>query len=770
MTTRRSLASVAVAICTLMLLWSPDALCERQVLTPKRALETARIIDDPVSLSPSGNRFVLRLLRGDAARDGVWVEMWSGQLSSLASASVVKIAQFFTSGLGTLNPFAAPEYAFDSWTNPIHWISDSEVTFLAHDERGIRQVVTLDLRTGEFKWDTSADTAVMNFDRSKDGALIYNSLVSQSALTTSSELARAGFAIGQRTDGLAAIQGDFSGNSTLDNGMNSRWFIRSRSGVTQPVSMGDDGFDLAAPFGRTVRISPDGKKAIVSAQPRRIIEGWSNYQDSFLKGVIEQLRVDRHAERARRAIQLFVVDTTNGSSAPLWNAIYPLLPSDIAWSPDSRWLLIAPTFLPADVTDTPALSGAAAAVVNVETGKYVRLPIDLAECGAIRARWPSQSVIELQCHESKTGLVATFSFGAARDGWVRIRTATRQSSRMRVEIRQGLEDPPKVYAIDPATHNEKVVLDPNPGLLDDIELGRVERLTGRLNDGHDWIAHVFYPTQWSPRQKYPLVIQSSAASSHEFSLYGWQSGAGLGPSTIAVMPGQLLTQRQIAVATVDVPRSYGPNEGRLHAEAYESVVKQLVAAGLADEKRVGLVGFSRTGFHVEYALTHSDTPFAAAIVSDNYSASYGQAALSDWTHDIEYVVGAPPYAAGLQRWLQESPGFNADRVKAPLLMVGQSELRTSVLLAWELFSRLRHLGKPVEMYLMPQSDVHPAHCPQNPNQILALQVRAIDWFDFWLNGREDADRAKAEQYAQWRKLRQQRDDHLAPTSAVVEGH
>jgi hypothetical protein len=38
-------------------------------------------------------------------------------------------------------------------------------------------------------------------------------------------------------------------------------------------------------------------------------------------------------------------------------------------------------------------------------------------------------------------------------------------------------------------------------------------------------------------------------------------------------------------------------------------------------------------------------------------------------------------------------------------------------------------------------------------QCLAAQQGAVDWFDFWLNGREDPDPAKAEQYERWRELR-----------------
>jgi hypothetical protein len=56
------------------------------------------------------------------------------------------------------------------------------------------------------------------------------------------------------------------------------------------------------------------------------------------------------------------------------------------------------------------------------------------------------------------------------------------------------------------------------------------------------------------------------------------------------------------------------------------------------------------------------------------------------------------------------------------------------------------------LYLVPDIE-HGTHNFQNPRQLLASEVGAVDWFDFWLNGREDGDLGKAERYRQWRKLR-----------------
>jgi hypothetical protein len=44
------------------------------------------------------------------------------------------------------------------------------------------------------------------------------------------------------------------------------------------------------------------------------------------------------------------------------------------------------------------------------------------------------------------------------------------------------------------------------------------------------------------------------------------------------------------------------------------------------------------------------------------------------------------------------------------------------------------------------------HQKWRPAQRLASYERAIDWFDFWLNGKVEEAAAKQAQYARWRAL------------------
>ena len=116
--------------------------------------------------------------------------------------------------------------------------------------------------------------------------------------------------------------------------------------------------------------------------------------------------------------------------------------------------------------------------------------------------------------------------------------------------------------------------------------------------------------------------------------------------------------------------------------------------------------------------------------------------------------GAPAFGSGLQSWLERAPGFNAEHIQTPLRMMGQSLGGTSYIISeWEIYSRLRHLHKPVEIAVMPDINRHPSHNTQNPRQIMAIQQSSLDWFSFWLMGREDASPQKREQYARWNRLR-----------------
>ncbi|MGE5324438.1 MAG: hypothetical protein ACM3SW_16345, partial [Actinomycetota bacterium] len=110
--------------------------------------------------------------------------------------------------------------------------------------------------------------------------------------------------------------------------------------------------------------------------------------------------------------------------------------------------------------------------------------------------------------------------------------------------------------------------------------------------------------------------------------------------------------------------------------------------------------------------------------------------------------GAPPYGKGLAGWAKESPTFLLDKIDAPLLLQAIS----APIGEWEILQGLRWLKKPVEMInFYPEG----AHILVRPQQRLLSERSVVDWYCFWLKGEEDPNPAKTDQYARWRKMKEE---------------
>jgi len=121
--------------------------------------------------------------------------------------------------------------------------------------------------------------------------------------------------------------------------------------------------------------------------------------------------------------------------------------------------------------------------------------------------------------------------------------------------------------------------------------------------------------------------------------------------------------------------------------------------------------------------------------------------------------GADPFGRGMKDWLENAPSFNIEHVNSPLMMIASSSIAGTalpVVQGWEIFSRLRFLGKPVEYFVAPRID-RGSHNLQNPGQLMVLQQRALDWWLFWLKDEINMSYEKRAQYQEWTRLRTLRD-------------
>ena len=772
MVARKHCTATQLLLATTLLLPAAATLsAAKRELTPADAVATVRIMENQLlgfsktneHTSPDGHHYLMRLAYGDVKRNGVWMDLYTGSLDSLVAAQPRLCARLFTTGLGSTTTFRSAEADAEP-SNEVRWVNNTQIALLWSDERSLRQVLTVDLNSCKRRWLTHNSNNVYSFVIAPDGTLLYDAQA-PAPKNRSVQLWKSGFTVDETSDGWAIVEGHIDGTTTADLLQNS-WFIRSSHSL-RTVHISDAPLDPTMPHFRDVSTGSRSHYAIAAVAGEGPPQDWDRYANTWLE---RSVHLNRAARRGTplTPIRYAVVDLHAATSKMLWNA--PFNPrGGTQWSPDGDRLLMTPTFLPMQDANPLGLTGNAAADIDVSTGNYRVLPINLSDRNVTNARWRDDSQIDIATTNQQGTESRTDRFILIDGQWQHLVASGNDSGGtaayprkaiIDIQTRQSLNSPPQVFAVDSRSGAERLLLDPNPHLLDTFKLGRVERMSGRLSNGKEWIAQLMYPADFQAGKTYPLVIQSMYGptfGAETFSLLdSWGSiGMGLGPSDLAAYCGEMLATRNIAVLQLSiVGLSHDAKQGEEYQLAFETLAEQLSASGLIDRNKIALDGFSQNGYWVEYTLTHSAFPFAAAIASDNYDPGYIQSAFGNWRElDVINNGGAKPFGAGLLEWFKRTPGFNADHVHTPLRFIGQSGGAELLMAKWELYSRLRALHKPVEFYMMPDANIHPSHIPQNPRQVMAVQQGVIDWFSFWLLGREDPGPQKREQYARWRAFR-----------------
>lgn len=309
---------------------------------------------------------------------------------------------------------------------------------------------------------------------------------------------------------------------------------------------------------------------------------------------------------------------------------------------------------------------------------------------------------------------------------------------MEINVEEAFDRPPLLVA--KKKQISKVIWDPNPQLKG-IDLGRGSLYKWKDREGRELSGLLYKPTDYTPGRRYPLVIQTHSFSDSYF------DPAGGFPTAMAA--SELAAAGIVVLQVGDGRCKYDgtPYEVPCAVSGYEAGANQLVSEGVVDAERIGIIGFSRTCIYVMEMLTTGALHLKTASITSGLMESYLQYMMSDRFSDMESMIGAKPFGAGLQQWLKRSPTFNLDRVKAPLLV--NAEGRSNVLFMWEPYAGLRYLEKPVDLIMLNTDE----HVLTNPAVRMASQGGSVDWFRFWLQDYHDPDPAKVEQYKRWDGLR-----------------
>jgi len=166
------------------------------------------------------------------------------------------------------------------------------------------------------------------------------------------------------------------------------------------------------------------------------------------------------------------------------------------------------------------------------------------------------------------------------------------------------------------------------------------------------------------------------------------------------------------------------------AEDVHAAVDHVVALGLADPDRLGVLGLSYGGFMVNWLIGTSDR-FRAAVSENGVTNQVSDWANSDSGPEYNRAarMGDPLTPEGVDRLWRQSPLRNVRAIRTPLLMLqAEADLRCPPHGNEQLFIALRHLRRTVEFVLYPEES-HVFSSSGRPDRRIDRMTRMLDWFD-----------------------------------------
>lgn len=700
---------------------------EKRPITISDSIRMTEVADmfTPARFSPDGTKLVVVVKKGNLEQNTVDYSMLFWKTEDVFRS--VTPAKLLTMSSSSNRPAI----------EDVVWLPDNEtVAFLGEHPGELHEVYTFNTRTRTLTRATNHPTSILSYSMTTNGDRIAYTAEMPLQSLWDARARREGIVVSTQSL-LNLLRGNIGGEG---HSVETSLYIGAPGGVGRLLQTRDK-----ITGGRPV-VSPDGKYVVVETEVSKVPENWKDYLDPEVQRAVN---VKLGPGQSTLLYRLELVDTT-GESRFLLDSPLSTSWSESLWSPDSHSVVITRTFLPLEDTEREEhkvrQSNPFAVEVNTATGKIAKISQEELYGAVWEAKTDDLTAHVLRL-ESNTvyGQGEVVVFHKKASSWEKAEVSEGAKSRPQIVLEQDMHTPPRLFAVDPKSQRQNMLLDLNPQ-LDQLRLARVEEIEWKGTDQHTVRGGLYYPLDYVSSERYPLVIQTHGWSPKEFMIDGpYTSGdAAQELASHGIMVLQADDSNLHAVGTLgEAPRE---------TATYEGAIDYLDRQGLIDRNRVGIVGFSRTCFTVKYALTHSTYHFAAATVTDGYDDGYFQYLVS--FNVLPYVAemfertgGGHPWGEELKSWLKNTPGFNVDKVNTPLRIM---PLNTdSLFMEWEWFALLTRMGKPAEMVLLQDG----AHQLVRPWDRLASQEGNEDWLRFWLKGEEDPDPAKAEQYARWRKLR-----------------
>ena len=290
--------------------------------------------------------------------------------------------------------------------------------------------------------------------------------------------------------------------------------------------------------------------------------------------------------------------------------------------------------------------------------------------------------------------------------------------------------PEEVWMYDTVSGKQQQVTDLNPHLRD-LRFGEVRFIETKTAEGKRLRGVLILPANYEEGKRYPLITKVYPGQDLSRSVYTF----GLAVEEINF---QLLAAQGFAVLGVDMPPESTDSLVDMPGFVLPAI-DEVIEMGIADEDRLGIIGFSYGGYCTAGLITQT-TRFKAAVCGGglyNLTSFYGQLSKGGASTQIGWAETGQGRMGGSlweqrQRYIDNSPIFYLDKIETPVLIYcGEGFGGSDYVQSGELFSGLRRLNKKAT-FVWYRGEGHPA-TEWRPEHRADYQKRIMDWFEEHLN-------------------------------------
>ena len=280
----------------------------------------------------------------------------------------------------------------------------------------------------------------------------------------------------------------------------------------------------------------------------------------------------------------------------------------------------------------------------------------------------------------------------------------------------------------PTRASWRQLTDANPQVRG-FALGDEEEISWKSTDGKTVGGILIKPVGYKAGTRYPLIVAihggPAAADVLGFNGgYGAQTYAGAGYAVL--MPNYRGSTNYGEKHKTEIVGNY-------FQKGYEDImtgVDHLIAQGIVDSTKMGVLGWSAGGHWSNWILTHTNRfkAISTGAGTSNWISMYAE---SDVQRNRQFYLGNKLPYDDFDAYWNQSPLKYIKNAKTPTMIhVVEGDPRVPRPQSEELFMALKRLGVPTEMYVYPGN----THGIPDPRNQLLKSVAEMAWMDYWVRG------------------------------------